>query len=52
MAHDDESIDAELPPKQKRSEILGDLWVIAGKLRGVGELFSMAMGEPPASEEG
>lgn len=34
------------------SDIPGDLWVIAGKVRGLGELFSMAKGELPMSEDG
>lgn len=30
----------------------GDLWVAASKIRGLGELFSMAGGEPPLSNDG
>ena len=32
-------------------EIIGDLWEISEKIRGIGELFGMSCAEPPFSEE-
>jgi hypothetical protein len=34
-----------------KSEIPGNLWALGIKVRGLGELFSMASGEPPLGDE-
>ena len=39
-------------PVNRFQDYAGDLWDVAKKLRGLGEVFSMATGEPPFSEMG
>lgn len=35
-----------------RLNIIGDLWMVAGKMRSLGELLNMSSGDPPFSDEG
>lgn len=37
--------------KAELSEVPGELWTVSIKLRALGEVFSMASGEPPFGEE-
>jgi hypothetical protein len=37
--------------RNELSQIPGDLWTVSIKLRALGEVFSMAKGEPPFGEE-
>ncbi len=38
--------------KNETSDVPGDLWVVASKMRGLGELFNMCVGDPPLSDGG
>jgi hypothetical protein len=37
---------------EKLSDVPGGLWSVSTKVRGLSEIFNMAKGEPPFSEEG
>lgn len=37
---------------EKRSDVPGALWSASTKVRGLSEVFNMAAGDPPFSEEG